>query len=142
MEYIPLAYVHEAHFRLFGLRPFVLLPKETVSESASHWLVCLDELLTGDIDVNCFPPEVQLKFIDLQHHIKLKSKYNNFVSTASDSRNTVSGLKVSKKCRPSDIKIYPPMGKNFKGDSNIGISNWQASLSFCEIAETVDRVRV
>ncbi|PRD27310.1 UNVERIFIED_CONTAM: hypothetical protein NCL1_35703 [Trichonephila clavipes] len=39
-------------------------------------------------------------------------------------------------CRSSDIKISPPLGKNFKGDGNFGISNWQISLK-----ATVDRVR-
>ncbi|GFW00770.1 hypothetical protein TNCV_2305431 [Trichonephila clavipes] len=39
MEYTPLAHMHtdhmyEAHLGLFGLRPFILLPKETIFESA------------------------------------------------------------------------------------------------------------
>ncbi|GFX12958.1 uncharacterized protein TNCV_3659541 [Trichonephila clavipes] len=43
-------------------------------------------------------------------------------------------------CRSSDIKIYPPMGKNFKGDGNFGISNWQIFLVFV-LEDTVYHVR-
>ncbi|GFW08518.1 hypothetical protein TNCV_2775401 [Trichonephila clavipes] len=36
-------------------------------------------------------------------------------------------IKISK---TSNIKIYPPMGKNFKEDGNLGMSDCQVFLSF------------
>ncbi|GFY26210.1 hypothetical protein TNCV_355261 [Trichonephila clavipes] len=42
-------------------------------------------------------------------------------------------------CQHSDMKTYPPMGKNLKRDMNFGISNWQVSLRVIE--DTVKRVR-
>lgn len=34
--------------------------------------------------VTCYPPEIQIKIIDLQHHTPLKSKYKKLISTGSD----------------------------------------------------------
>ncbi|GFV75826.1 hypothetical protein TNCV_1757541 [Trichonephila clavipes] len=34
------------------------------------------------------------------------------------------------KCRSSDTKIYPPMGKKSKRYRDLHYSNWQVSLSF------------
>ncbi|PRD33051.1 UNVERIFIED_CONTAM: hypothetical protein NCL1_18591 [Trichonephila clavipes] len=42
-----------------------------------------------------------------------------------------------------NIRIYPPIGKNLKGDGNFGISNWQVFLSFRDRSEfdsSVDHV--
>ena len=35
-------------------------------------------------DLNCYPPEIQIEIIDLQHHSILKNKYKELISDASD----------------------------------------------------------
>ncbi|GFU48954.1 hypothetical protein TNCV_3209391 [Trichonephila clavipes] len=42
-------------------------------------------------------------------------------------------------CRPSDIKFYPPMEKNFKGDGKVSQTGKYPSVFV--IQNTVDRLR-
>ncbi|GFY05132.1 hypothetical protein TNCV_3270041 [Trichonephila clavipes] len=42
-------------------------------------------------------------------------------------------------CQSSDIKLYPPMGKNFKGDGNLVSQTGKYPYVFV-IEDTVDRV--